>query len=84
MDASMVLNTSETVTVGDGDDTGTRSDAGDVKHNVDATDGLQKPVRHIEQVQGCARHLKWHGYDCRRNEYHQYKSKDCENTKPTC
>ena len=49
-DASMVLNTNEMAAVGDGDDTSAKSDAGDAKHDVDATDGL---ANQSDMSRGC-------------------------------
>lgn len=40
MDASMVLNTSKMVAMGDGDGAGAKLDARDAKHNADAMDSL--------------------------------------------
>ena len=37
----MVLNTNKMAAVGDGDYTSAKSDAGDAKHDVDVTDGLE-------------------------------------------
>jgi len=49
-DASMVLNTNEMAAVGNSDDTSAKSDAEDVKHDVDATDGL---ANQSDMSRGC-------------------------------
>ena len=49
-DASMVLNTNKMAAVDDGDDTSAKSDAGDAKHDVDATGGL---ANQSDMSRGC-------------------------------